>query len=558
MRSTDMGALVSPVGARRQGGALQRLRRGGRAAGGRIAPDYPEDMGPAEYPDWHSALNRRLRPEATADQLDRNAVVPPEIGDAPMVRSERHLPSDLRQRGQERQGALQQLRRGGRARGYATGGGIGPFGGPGWAMPYNAGPEVAISPATGGAISAAVDAAMADPSTSGAFDSLANGSSAGGGALGAQSTGRTSSPGSLPSPSGARLGSLAGTGLGMALGLTGPAGMALSGLASGIGATIAANNSAFSPATQLSVGQALSGILNTATNPFGIFGKEGLFGVNPATSITLNDLSTPESMGFNIPTSSVDIGNSLVGGSEGSSGGSSRDPGPGGGATGIGHDTAGGGTQGGPGGVGGSPGDTSDKSNTGATGRGDNPGGGGGGGGGGAGGGGEGDHEGGGGCFVGETLVMMGDRSWKAIKDIHVGEHVMAFDGLEPLEPCRVEAVMVHYDRSVIDVNGILVTPEHRFLTRTGEWCAAGEFTSETMLVLASGITCDVVMTNGHLRLLPDRYTVYNLEVERLHTYVAGGFRVHNEKAARRGGRVHRGALMPRRRRGGALARIVP
>lgn len=138
------------------------------------------------------------------------------------------------------------------------------------------------------------------------------------------------------------LGSALGTGLGFGLGVPG-----LGALGSGIGAVIDANQHSFSPAQNLSFGQALSGIANVATNPFGIFGMEGLLGTNPETAVAQNNLGTPQAMGIGVPSGMSDLGMSGEGGHDGMGVGGDI-----GGNAGVGE-----GGRGGPGDPAGSPGD---------------------------------------------------------------------------------------------------------------------------------------------------------------------------------------------------------
>lgn len=149
-----------------------------------------------------------------------------------------------------------------------------------------------------------------------------------------------------------------------------------------------------------------------------------------------------------------------------------------------------------------------------------------------------GDHSDGGGdhgdaCFIGETPILMGDFSWKSIKDVAVGDLVMAFEGAGPLESCRVTDVRSHEGRKVTDI-GVGVTGEHPFLRPDGSWINAEDIGIGTQVLFEDGEPYTV------WAVLPVEglHTVHNLTVDRLHTYIAGGFRVHNSK--RYGGTVRR------------------
>jgi Ca2+-binding RTX toxin-like protein len=130
------------------------------------------------------------------------------------------------------------------------------------------------------------------------------------------------------------------------------------------------------------------------------------------------------------------------------------------------------------------------------------------------------------GCFVAGTPILMADWSEKPIEAIAVGDKVMAFDGHGGLEPRAVTHLFRHENREVLEVAGVAVTGLHRFFTDGGEWVPAQELNGVHRLVKADGSTHPVgtVIKSDKLQ------TVYNFTVEGLHTYVAGGWRVHNVK----------------------------
>ena len=122
----------------------------------------------------------------------------------------------------------------------------------------------------------------------------------------------------------------------------------------------------------------------------------------------------------------------------------------------------------------------------------------------------------------------MADGSYKPIEAIQVGDLVMSFERLGKLVPNRVSKLFVHLRKKVVEMGGIRVTTVHRFLQPDGDYRRLGELTERDHLVKVNG-SFQVVGKKKNVRA---RFTVYNFSVENLHTYVAGGFRVHNVKTA--------------------------
>lgn len=134
------------------------------------------------------------------------------------------------------------------------------------------------------------------------------------------------------------------------------------------------------------------------------------------------------------------------------------------------------------------------------------------------------------GCFVAGTQIKMADGSTKAIEDIREGDMVAAFDGLGPLQPRRVATLMHYRERTPLSLtvagSTLRVTSEHPFLVPSGEYTKAGDLVLGGFVVTASGETAEILAVEPGA----DLEDVFNFEVEGLHTYVAGGLRVHNIK----------------------------
>ncbi len=154
------------------------------------------------------------------------------------------------------------------------------------------------------------------------------------------------------------------------------------------------------------------------------------------------------------------------------------------------------------------------------------------GGGGDAGSGGGGGGAGTGGCFVAGTKITMSDGSEKPIEDVHLGDKVLAFDAdTGETDACEVISRFSHVRHSIWVLNDrTFCTPIHRFWAKFGAngwgFWPLEEIPIGAWLMDAAGneIAAETIQDTGRLQ------TVHNIEVERLHTYIADGYRVHNEK----------------------------
>ncbi|MEJ2818036.1 DUF4214 domain-containing protein [Caulobacter sp. CCG-8] len=146
-------------------------------------------------------------------------------------------------------------------------------------------------------------------------------------------------------------------------------------------------------------------------------------------------------------------------------------------------------------------------------------------------------------CFAAGTPVLMADGSERAIEMLQVGDLVMAFDGLGPLEARRVEQLHVNTTERFLLIDGrTLITPGHYVLTEDGSFDRVEDvLEAGRRLVDVSGVVRSVdwreVSVANHLSGTSgapvdlEVWATYNLTVEGLHTYVAGGLRVHNDSA---------------------------
>ena len=135
-------------------------------------------------------------------------------------------------------------------------------------------------------------------------------------------------------------------------------------------------------------------------------------------------------------------------------------------------------------------------------------------------------------CFAGDTPILMADGTEKAIKDIRLGDRVMAQDEFGKRRPNIVTRLFTHGPDEhgasldgMIKINGHLVaTPEHMIYTNRG-WLSAGDIRVGDVL---TGVAGAVPVTSIERSPVPSY--VYNFTTFPNHTYFAGGVLVHNIK----------------------------
>jgi hypothetical protein len=134
----------------------------------------------------------------------------------------------------------------------------------------------------------------------------------------------------------------------------------------------------------------------------------------------------------------------------------------------------------------------------------------------------------GGGCFLADTKILLEDGSSKAIQDIKAGDRILTKQSelSDKLVGATVKQTFVHEVNEYLILNGeIKVTPEHRMFVNYG-WQAIGEAKVGNTLLNTRG---ELVRINS-IEWVREPVTVYNFEVEDLHTYFAEGVYVHNDK----------------------------
>lgn len=136
--------------------------------------------------------------------------------------------------------------------------------------------------------------------------------------------------------------------------------------------------------------------------------------------------------------------------------------------------------------------------------------------------------EGGGGCFAGETLVTMADGTKKRIDQVVVGDEVSTFISSDSKELTAAKVTGTHQVKvaGYLILNGTLkITPEHKLLVNN-QWKTAGEIEVGDTLLSDQG--SEIKITS--IEWVRGKFTVYNLTVEKFHTFFANDTYVHNEK----------------------------
>lgn len=138
---------------------------------------------------------------------------------------------------------------------------------------------------------------------------------------------------------------------------------------------------------------------------------------------------------------------------------------------------------------------------------------------------------GGGGCFASDTKVFMADGEEKRIDAIQKGDYVRTIEGNQLVSAKVLSAEKKEVDGYLI-INGHLkITPNHKiFVNKT--WTQAGNIQIGDSLTDPSGK--QIVVSS--IEWQKGKFTVYNLEVEKFHTFFANSIFVHNQKGG--GGRT--------------------
>jgi hypothetical protein len=133
---------------------------------------------------------------------------------------------------------------------------------------------------------------------------------------------------------------------------------------------------------------------------------------------------------------------------------------------------------------------------------------------------------GGGGCFLGGTLILMADNSTKPIEQVKEGDEVIEFDEKTfTFHGGKVTKLFSHQaDRYMMFNNTLRITDNHPVFLK-GKWVEAGTLKKGDLLL---GENKKPIAVES-IKLGKASVDVFNLEVEPYHSYIAGGIVVHNK-----------------------------
>lgn len=133
----------------------------------------------------------------------------------------------------------------------------------------------------------------------------------------------------------------------------------------------------------------------------------------------------------------------------------------------------------------------------------------------------------GGGCFAKGTSVLMSDGKLTNIEDVKIGDYVLTrSEGNNNLVKARIlNTHATEADGYLILNSSLRVTANHIMWVNDG-WKEAGSIQSGDVLTDNQGKKVYI----ESIEWQRGKFQVYNLEVEKYHTYFAGGVWVHNEK----------------------------
>jgi len=139
-----------------------------------------------------------------------------------------------------------------------------------------------------------------------------------------------------------------------------------------------------------------------------------------------------------------------------------------------------------------------------------------------------------GGCFSGETKILLADGKEKAISEIKAGEYILTKEKEQTPKLVKAKVKSVHKAEvaGYLIINRDLRVTENHFLWVNKGWKEAGSIQIGDELVDKNGQKLRV----NSLEWIRGKFIVYNLEVEKHHTFFAGGVFAHNQKGG--GGRT--------------------
>jgi len=139
---------------------------------------------------------------------------------------------------------------------------------------------------------------------------------------------------------------------------------------------------------------------------------------------------------------------------------------------------------------------------------------------------------GGGGCFLPDTPILRADGTTAPIAGIRSGERVLAFDDHGVMTTATVQRIITHDVAEIVELTAggslVRVTPEHPFFVGGGCFRTVDALQPGDPVFLCDGSGLHAA-TITRIERLRQAARVYNLRTDQPHTYIAGGFAVHNK-----------------------------
>ncbi|HOW36514.1 MAG TPA: polymorphic toxin-type HINT domain-containing protein [Candidatus Omnitrophota bacterium] len=129
-------------------------------------------------------------------------------------------------------------------------------------------------------------------------------------------------------------------------------------------------------------------------------------------------------------------------------------------------------------------------------------------------------------CLLAGTSVAMAGGLIKPIEEIAAGDNVLSFDEkTQQFKQAKVTQTFVHDTDKYLLINGHLkITPNHSVLSN-GTWVEIGTLKIGDSLLDKTGNPVAIQA----IETIIDNVKVYNIEVDGYHSYVAGGYVMHNK-----------------------------
>ncbi len=131
-------------------------------------------------------------------------------------------------------------------------------------------------------------------------------------------------------------------------------------------------------------------------------------------------------------------------------------------------------------------------------------------------------------CFVSGTQILLDNGHTKAIEEIEVGDRVLSFNPNNSNHDLTEDIVSQVFQKTVFKtlmLNDLETTHDHRIYTPDRGFIEAKEINIGDYIVGTDGSYIKVVSKKE----IDEEKTVYNFTVRHNHTYIADGYRVHND-----------------------------